>query len=169
MATSPNTPVATWLVLLLAVVNLGTLGFFFWDANKDVRGPNPTQGPITKEGGPARFIIETLAFTPAQQDQFEELKHEHQHQMHEQAPKMRKVKEELYAVLNADNLDEGARGAALGRVAAQQRMMDSITLAHFWEVKKLCTPAQAAKFSLLTKELPRLMKNEGRGRGGPRP
>ncbi len=150
----------TGLVGVLVVLNLVTVGLL-WRPRP--AGPSPGDGP-------AQLLVKKLAFSPPQERAFAGLRQEHQRQMQELRPQMMHLKTALFAQLAQPATPAAVRSAALARIAANQRRIDSVTVAHFAAVRALLTPTQQAQFDDLAPDLPRLLlpgRPAGQGRRRP--
>lgn len=151
---------------ILVMLNLLTLGMLWMDRH---RGGEP----LAPAGGGAplidAFLKETLKLTPEQWGAFEPLKQEHRRQMDLLTPALRADKHALFGLLAQDTVSDAEVKALLTRIAAQHRAIDSVTYAHFRQVRALCTPEQRARFAAVAAELPRLLRPGGPPREGRHP
>lgn len=107
------------------------------------------------------YLKHTLNLTPEQWAAFEPLKLEHRRQMDRFTPALRADKHALFDLLAKDTVPDAEVQILLGRIAARHRAIDSVTFAHFRQVRALCSPEQQARFAAVAAELPLLLRQGG--------
>lgn len=143
---------------ILVLLNLLTLCMLWMDRHPAGEPPGPAG-----DGAPPvdAFLKQTLNLTPAQWAAFEPLKQEHRRQMERLTPQLRADKHAFFGLLAQDTVSDAEVQALLARIAARHRAIDSVTYAHFRQVRGLCTPEQRARFGDVAAELPRLLRPGG--------
>lgn len=134
------------MVVVLVLLNVGTLGFLV--LNRPL-GPHPLH--MKGEHGPKARIEERLSFTEEQKKAFQDLIEEHQEQIRKKDEEMMAARNILYAQLSDGEADQNdSLLAAIGRI---QEEVEQIHVAHFEQIRGLCTAEQLPAYNELTKEL----------------
>ena len=137
----------TYSVIVLFLLNLGTLAFLFM-GKPHHPGPPP-------EGGPAQFLIHELSLTADQQKQFEKLKDEHHSRMMQLQDSLHNLHEAYFKELSAVNTM--AADSIQKIMTEKQSSIERITFDHFRKVRAICTPEQQRKFDSVIQEALRMM------------
>jgi hypothetical protein len=132
-----------WVIAGLLVSNLFLAVFLFSRS----RPPKPFD-PDT----PKRIIAERLHFDKNQIVQYESLIQEHRKQVRTKDEEIRKLKNELYSLLPAENIPV-KKDSLISLLAEKQKEVEYIHYNHFADIKKLCKPTQMADYNLLVKEI----------------
>lgn len=150
----------TIAVAILFLLNAGIIGFLLF--NRMPHHPPHHRPPID------RIIIEGLGLDNRQQEQFEELKHDHRSQMIVLDSEYNAVVEEYFNLLRSDTTGVSVKDSSESRIAAIQTKRAQVTLEHFRQLKQICTPEQQRKFDSIIPKLVQVMMPH-RHRGGPPP
>jgi periplasmic protein CpxP/Spy len=137
----------TLVIVLLLILNFGTLAFLFIGQKNRRNGPHH---PMENEG-PANFIIEELAFDEQQKNAFEELKKEHQGQMRAMMESI-KVQHGLMPDLIIAG-DQAKADSVATQIGTYQKQIELYTYTHFVKVFALCKEEQRPKFKSIIKEI----------------
>jgi periplasmic protein CpxP/Spy len=140
------------IIVGLLLVNIGMLTFLFLGNKKGGRDHHH-RGHM--EEGPAKFIIEELRFDEKQQDQFNELKKEHQSQMRQLQDSM-KIQRELLPdiIIKGDNAMADSISNKIGRY---QQQIEYLTYQHFVKVNGICNEEQKKKFKNIIQDILEMM------------
>jgi periplasmic protein CpxP/Spy len=131
-------------VVMLLLLNLGTLGYLFLGQ----RMGSPHHPPRVD-----KIIIETLHWNAEQQSKFDILKHEHRSQMNELDDKNREIARGYFMLLNATSLDTAQKDSLEKAMASIEAEKADITFRHFEDLKRICTAEQAKNFDALIPQL----------------
>ena len=134
----------TWLVLVLVVVNIGSMAFIWM-------GKPKLENPI--EGSPKEFLSRELKFDEKQQVQFEKLVVEHRDQANDVRKKIKEEKEEMYGLLQNPELTDSLKNSAVEKVAGATKELDLITLNHFEKVRNICTPEKKKRLDKIMMQM----------------
>lgn len=104
--------------------------------------------------GPRNKIIKQLNFDEKQVEAYDELIHQHQHQIQDLHRKVVDAKKELYKQLNRPNL--GVEEEWLEILGNLHQEIDEVNFRHFEDIRKLCRKDQLDAFRALSGELTRL-------------
>jgi periplasmic protein CpxP/Spy len=151
----------TWSVVLLLLLNAGTLIYLFMQKKHE-------QGPPAG-GGAADFIIENLRLDAAQQKQFEEMRHQHQDITRRAHEEDRRLHDIYFSLLKTDNPDKAKVDSVSSLIATQRSMIESATFSHFQQLRQLCRDDQKKLFDATIDEIAKRMTPKGPGPGGPPP
>lgn len=150
-----------WMVTVLAILNI-VLIITIW---RKPDGP-PHHGP-RGEGGPAKMIIEELKLSPAQIQQFNQLKEAHHSSVVELRDKGKALRESFFALLKEEKPDEVKASQLADSISINQRQIEMVTFKHFEDVRQLCDEEQEKSFNNIIGEVTRMMSGPPPGRGRP--
>jgi hypothetical protein len=132
----------TWVIVLLVLANILTLGFY-WAGRIH----------LMKEGSPKEFLASQLNFDEIQKKQYFDLAEEH----HENAQKIREKiklsKDALFDLLKQPNVSDSTERAAAKTVGINLEELDLYTLKHFKKVRALCNQEQKEKFDAIIHQI----------------
>lgn len=133
---------------LLVALNLATLGFMALN-----RPPHPPRGGPRQAD---RLIVETLGLDEAQRARFNVLKREHRAHINALDAAYAETSAAYFQQLNGPALParKDSLERELGRIQSQKA---AVTLAHFEQLKALCTPEQRSRFAAFVPDLLRLL------------
>jgi Spy/CpxP family protein refolding chaperone len=140
----------TFAVAVLFLLNVGTIGFLYM--NHVVRHIPPHHRPPIDD-----LIIDGLELTDVQQDKFEELKHNHRTQMIALDKEYDAAVKQYFNLLKSDTIEMVSRDSFELRIGSIQIQRAKVTLAHFAELKSICTEAQKKKFDSIIPKLVQIM------------
>src|SRR5688500_16491711 len=139
------------IIICLLILNFGVLAFLVW-GNKRNRGDHHGGN---MRGGPAKFIVEELNLDDKQQDQFNELKKEHQQQMRQLQDSIKTQRDLLPdAIIKGDNAVADSIAARIGHY---QQRMEYLTYEHFVKVRGICNDEQQKKFKTIIQDILEMM------------
>jgi Spy/CpxP family protein refolding chaperone len=142
----------TWSVIILLLLNAGTLIYLLTTKKPDQRPPGE---------GASNFIIEQLKLDAQQQQQFSELRRQHQDVTRQIQEEDRKLHDQYFDLLKTDNPDK-AKADSISLLIAQQRSnIEKATFDHFQQLRKLCREDQKKLFDTTIDEIMRLMAPKG--------
>ena len=137
----------TYSVIVLFLLNLGTLAFLFI-GKPHHPGPPP-------EGGPAQFLIHELSLTSDQQKQFEKLKEEHHSRVMQLQDSLHTLHEAYFHELSASTT---LVADSLQKIMSQkQSSIELLTFDHFRKVRAICNAEQQKKFDKIIMEALQMM------------
>ena len=149
-----------WLVILLVLANVGTLGFFW------LSRPMPPESP-------AKFLSKELVFSLEQQKQFEQLVDQHRDSVRLWRDQLQSAKEEMYELVKEPTVSDSTEQAAVEKLSPTVEKIERLTLDHFQQVRLICTPSQQKKFDAVLQKMLRMMSASRpmppRGESGPPP
>ena len=154
------------VIVLLLLLNTGTLAFLWMKSNR------PPHGPM---GGPGRhnrvdrLMSDKLQFTPQQESLMENLKHEHHSQILRIQEEESKLHTELFGLLHSNNDDPAARKMILDKLAVNDIRKEEVTFEHFRQIRAILTPEQLPKFDELMEEIASHIMSHHPGRKGDMP
>jgi periplasmic protein CpxP/Spy len=151
-----KTKFLTLIVIILVLLNIGTLGYLL------LRKDN-NRTPMRGKGGPAAFIIKKLEFTPDQEQKFVALRDEHHLRMVELSDSLRDLRDEYFNGLKTSNVDTALANRQTEIITGIETEMHNITFNHFVEVRKLCTPHQQELFDTFINDILHSMQPPGPG------
>ncbi len=138
------------ILIVLLIINIGTISFFWWD-KKHQTPPN------AHPNGPAHFLIHELKLNNQQQAAFDSLKYLHQTKMEALKPALRDAKDAFYALLKQPTTNDSLFTQSLQRIGELQQSLDKNTYEHFKQVRKLCTPEQQEIFDSIIMQAIKMM------------
>ena len=161
MTEAPKIRVLTILVVLLIVLNIGSLGYIWHEhyIGHD-RGPRDGHGP----GG---LVIKELQFDERQQAEFEKLRNEHHTAMRNIGEQDRALHDELFRSLSRSGDTSAYADSLIHRIATLRVENEQITYRHLAEVRRICTPAQQRRFDEMIAEAMARHERDGGPQGPP--
>ena len=120
----------------------------------------PPDGP----GNPARLIIERLHLDEQQQKQFGAMREAHHSKMMDIQQDSRKLHDELFELLKADNADTAQSNALIQQIQRLEAEKEHVTFDHFAQLRAILRPDQKAAFDGFIKDLLRQMGGPPHGR-----
>lgn len=148
-----KTKLLTFGIIVLFLLNLGTLGFLLLSSPK---AHYPLGHGRDGRSKPREIIIEKLHFDPAQIKEYDKLIQWHRSHISEMEDKIRETKNEFYLQLNENPVNEKTKDSLINALALYQKEIESVHFKHFQDIKKVCKNEQMEDFSSLTKELSRM-------------
>ena len=151
-----------WLIGLLLIGNLITLGFFWWNR------PHP---PFSPNRGPRDFLIKELELTSTQQEEYQNLIELHQKAVRTVKENIAHEREQFYDLLKNPLRSDSVTFAQANKISLAIREIELIHLNHFEALRKLCNDTQKKKFDELLHQLSQLIiqNNEQAKRPPPPP
>jgi Spy/CpxP family protein refolding chaperone len=119
--------------------------------------------------GASDFIIEQLKLDEKQQQQFFELRRQHQDITRQIREKDRKLHDQYFDLLKTDNPDKTKADSISLLIGQQRSRVEAATFDHFQQLRNLCRVDQKKIFDNTIDEIMRLMAPKGPGHGGPPP
>ncbi len=115
-------------------------------------GRGPAGVPPQHRGGPAfDFIVHELELDAAQQDQFGSMRDQHQMAVRPLRDTLNDLRRRMYQ--QVQSADDSQRMEQLKHSAMLQMKIDSITLRHFQDLRKILHPKQMEKFDHIIAEV----------------
>ncbi len=148
-----KTKVLGFAVIALLVLNFGILAFLFLSKNED--GPRGRKMP-------REIIIEKLHFDKNQIDAYDKTIKIHQETIRELDDSIRTAKNDLYQLLNSENINSVQKESIFLKLANYQKQIETTHFNHFLEIKKLCKKEQLSDYENLTEELSKLFSHPRR-------
>lgn len=135
------------VVILLLLLNLGTLAFLFMG-----------RPPGGRPNGPAKFLVEALNLDDAQQTQYARLRSAHQQAMASFKERNGTDHRAFFDLLKTGQPDSLRIQQAADSIAADQKQMELATFEHFRQLRSMCRPEQQVKFDAVIDEALRIMR-----------
>jgi Spy/CpxP family protein refolding chaperone len=117
-------------IILLLVLNLGTMAWLFYAHNKQEEGRPP--------GGAADFIVEQLQLDQQQQEQFFELRQQHRAVIRQAQEEDKRLHDTYFGLLKTDTPDKKMVDSIAVLMAAQRSRMETANFDHFAQLRKIC-------------------------------
>ncbi len=150
-------------VIILVLLNLGTLGFLFYSQKKE-----RVKTELHPGKDPAAFISDQLKLDAQQQAQFEELRRKHQQDSREMHREDERLHDAFFDLLKTGQPDRNKADSLAGLVAAQQKRLALNAFDHFTQLRAICRDDQKELFDKNINEITKIVA-KGRPPGGPPP
>lgn len=153
-------------IIVLLLLNLGTLGYLFMGNKRPMHGPPPGHE------GPAGLIIERLQLDEEQQQKFEEQRFEHQSKIRAVRKESGELHDALFSLLKNEAIDSIKKDSLQNAIRLVEIKKDEITFEHFQQLKSILKPEQLPLFDGLIEEIGRRLTDNAPGGGrrdGPPP
>lgn len=151
------------LVVLLLLVNLGTMAFFWMvpQGEREKRSPAPDR----RRAEVVEFFNKELQLTEEQQEEFRELRADFFERSRDIRREIRAARRGFYEHITNNNEEEAEGRAAL--IARKQKELEMNTFYHFRELRNRLNEEQQERFDEVMKEMlnARWMDGPRRGRG----
>jgi hypothetical protein len=148
-----KTKVLGFTVIALVILNFGILLFLF--LSKGNEGPRGRKMP-------REIVIEKLHFDENQILEYDKTILIHQKNIRDLDDSIRATKNELYQLLNSENIDNIQKDSLYLKLAGFQKQIETTHFNHFIEIKKLCKKEQLSDYKNLTEELSKLFSHPRR-------
>ncbi|KAB1157703.1 hypothetical protein [Flavobacterium luteum] len=152
-----KTKLLTIAILALLLLNLGTLGFLFFNGSKERQLFN-LSGPQEKPE-PKEIIIHKLNFDAVQVTEYEKRIDWHRSEIRRIEDEIRSTKNELCLQLNKDTISNTTKDSLINALANYQKQIESTHFKHFQDIKKICRKEQLADFTYLTEDLSKIFSH----------
>src|SRR5256885_2285422 len=114
------------VIIILLLVNIGTLSFMWLHKPHDMPPPHG-------RGGPAGFLTHELNLTQEQQGQYEKMRDEHHRMVEDLRDKGRELHHRFFELLNSAETSLVRQLA--DSIASNQKQIDLVTFSHFQKVR----------------------------------
>jgi len=158
-----------WLIVILVILNLGTLAtLWIGHFRRPASGPPPGGGPPDRA---RNFLIKELGFDEEQRKELANLQSRQLDQMNAFQARIDEIKGQMMDELLKTDPDNVRVEELAGEVGGKEAQKAKLAFNHLQEIKILCRPEQKERFDILVRDLLEIMKPPGPpGRpGGPRP
>jgi protein CpxP len=139
-----NLKLSSYLIVGLIISNVVLVAFLWIGKPSGPHHPPP----------PHKVIERELGFTPKQVDAYKVLIEDHQNQISKLDRQIREEKKVLFESLKSEKSAKDS--VQIAKIATIQGQIESIHMAHFRDLKKICTKEQLSKFNHLVKRLGRI-------------
>jgi len=137
----------TIAVILLLLLNAGTLVVMFrWHDNRP-------GGARDGGEGPAAYIIQALKLDAQQQEQFAQLRGEHQHLARAVHEEDKRLHDAYFSLLKTDHPNRAQVDSLSNLIAAEEKLFSKATFEHFEKLRALCRPDQKILFDATIDEI----------------
>lgn len=146
------------IVIGLIVINCTMLGAMWYQQST----PSQQEGP---PGAASTYLVKELSLTAAQQKAYEVMRKAHFATTQKLNRQTRELKDRFFDNIKSDKLDTAFALDIQRQINALQLALDTTTLYHFRELRKILTANQQTKFDKVIKNALRMMG----GHHGPPP
>lgn len=166
MKESNRQKILIFAIIALVITNITSLSFM-WSMKKAEEKPHYHNGGENR-GGMGRFVVRELGFDSAQQKAYYELRDKFVKQQFILMDSVKTLRRNFFNELKNDHIDSAEISELAANIGLVQARLDKRTFNHFRQVKKICTPEQAAKYDTITQEIinrmvdPRRMSNNNK-------
>jgi Spy/CpxP family protein refolding chaperone len=137
------------VIVVLLLINIGTLTFMWTDRSMHRGGPHP--------GDTAEFLTHELQFTKDQERQFDVLKKEHHRATETLRDESRLLHDHYFANLKTAVIDTVKVNELADSIVSIQKQIELVTFYHFQKVRAICTAEQQQKFDEVIDEAIRML------------
>ncbi len=158
---TPSNKVMTIALVLLLLVNVAMLVFM-------LKGRPHRNGRMDNNHQPVfEMMSKELNMTDQQKTDFKKMREEHFAAIKPVFDSIRTLKKSLFNLIRADNVNDSTINYYSMLIAAQQSIIDKMTISHFRKVRALFTGDQQKKYDdfvekmYMQRHLPRTPQNRG--------
>lgn len=137
-----NNAIVTWIIGILILANIATLGFFWIGHFKNQRDHSPRE-----------FLSKKLNFSENQKEAYFNLAKEHNESAKTIRDQIKIDKESLFQLLKSDKINDSVRNDKALKVSTSIQSLDILTFEHFRKVRAICTEDQKPKFDELIQKM----------------
>ncbi|MCX6285066.1 MAG: Spy/CpxP family protein refolding chaperone, partial [Bacteroidetes bacterium] len=105
----------------------------------------------------ATFLIKELGLSDAQQVQYKELRHQHREMLDKLDEQDKELHKRFFDLLLLEKADSVSVEALADSIAANRKQMEIVTYDHFFRINKILNPEQQKKFTLIFKDVLRMV------------
>ena len=134
------------IIIVLVVLNLCTLAFIWFNRPGRDR-------PGRRQGEAAFFLIKELGLTVEQRKVFGQMRQEHRARLEMLSLHDTDLHNRFFDLLSQEKPDMAAVEALADSIAANRKKMEVLTFEHFSRVNGILNPEQKKKFSLIFKDV----------------
>jgi len=145
-----NTRTYKIIIMLLVALNLGTLAFMWFNRPGRERQER-------RQGEAASFLIKELGLSVEQQKEYGRLRQEHRSMLDQLNERDKVLHNRFFALLTLEKPDTVSMEAIASAIAANRKNMEIVTYDHFYKVTRILNPEQQKKFSLIFKDVLRMV------------
>ena len=153
---SPSNKILTIAVILLLLVNAAMLIFML---------KNRSHHDFSRRGGkgdPFDMMVKELNMTEQQQTEFKKLKEQHFKTIRPVFDSIRTLKQSLFSLVKDEKMNDSVIANYSNLIAAQQSIIDKLTINHFRNVRAIFSGDQQKKFDdFVQKMMQRRMARPG--------
>ena len=136
------------VIMVLLVINIGTISFIWFQHSPLNHGPRPPQI--------GEYLAHELNFTDEQQKQFEDLRSQHRDKIDPIRNSSKALHDSLFALLKSPQ-DSLKINETIEAIATTQIKIEQATFEHLIKIRNICTPEQQHKFDSVINDAMRMM------------
>lgn len=165
METNTKNKLLYTLIILLVVLNLGTLSFMWYTK---LSPPKPDFIPPQPRSG-ADFLNEELKFTKEQNEKIEKLREEHFQKIKTIKDEGRGLRDLFFSNLSKAEVDSAKINEIANAISMSEKKIELTTFYHMRKIREVCDENQKKKFDEIIQDVLKMGLGPGRGPGGDRP
>ncbi len=154
------------VIIVLVLINLGTLGFIWVGHQRLADGP-PRPGGAPKDV--VGYLTKQLGLTSGQQDTIAELQNNFKRDIREAEENYRSLHPPYFNQLQGADVDSAKVEQALDALTEGSRKIEELTFNHFRKVRAVCNPGQQKRFDEIVNDVMHMLAPPQRGFGGQPP
>jgi len=144
-----NNKVCQIIILLLVIINLGTLGLIWFLKLNRVKQARPANA--------SEFIIKELKLSDSQQKIYLRLREEHRESMKRLSENDKTLHNRFFDMILKESQDSARMQILADSIAANRKKMEIVTYDHFFRIKKMLDSEQQKMFTSIFHEVLRLV------------
>ena len=154
------------VIIVLVLINLGTLGFI-WLGHQRLEDGRPQPGGAPKDV--VGYLTKQLGLTAGQQDTINGLQNKFKHDIREAEENYRALHPPYFNQLQGADIDSAKVDQALDALTEGSRKIEELTFNHFRQLRAVCNPEQQKRFDEIVNDVMHMLAPPQRGFGGPPP
>jgi Spy/CpxP family protein refolding chaperone len=140
-------------IILLLVINLGTLSYLWMDRHHE----HPTGGPHGPGQDVFTFLCNELKLDEQQTKQYGQLRDEHHHAVENLQNQVHQLREQFFGMIHKNPVDSSAVKNISDSIATIQEQIELATFYHFQKVRSILRPEQQTRFDEVIQQATRMM------------
>jgi len=167
METNTKNKLLYTLIVLLVVLNLGTLSFMWYTKFASPK-PEMNQPPLPPKNG-ADYLSNELKFSKEQNEKIDKLREEHFQKVKKIKDEARDLRELFFTNLSKSDIDSNKVNEIGNNIAISEKQVELATFYHMRKIREVCDENQKKRFDEIIMDVLKMGIGPGRGPGGDRP
>lgn len=161
-----NPTFTTWVIVILVILNLLTLGALFkYNVRAQLWGeksPRHTQIDRNRDRDPITTIFsKRLNFTESQQAELKQLRDAHRVSMRAVDEALEQKRKQLFAMHRAENIDTESKDLLIREISVLFAEKENLTFGHLSDMRAICTPEQKPEFDKIIERMGKRRRGSG--------
>jgi Spy/CpxP family protein refolding chaperone len=154
------------VIIILVILNLGTLSFMWYIRLNSTK--HEIMQPLPPRSG-ADFLNSELKFTKEQNEKIERLRDEHFQTVKKIKDEGRELRDLFFSNLSKNDIDSSKINEIANGIAMSEKQVELATFYHMRKIREVCDETQKKKFDEIIQDVLKMGIGPRRGPDGSRP